>query len=1272
MIESPDRDSARGVLLALLAAAVVVGGVVGTAGVAAGTASGPNIDSPTDDDGDGTVEVRSAASTDEGASTVRVTVSIGTAGNNATFVFDADGDFSTTPDDQGVNGSTTAVTITDGGAGDLDGSEDGSITTDLVVDGGSANTFTEGSIVLGITEGTSITTSPDTTVTSLAVDNTDPTIDTVVTRDAGPAPGSVIAGSDGSASTADDGQIDQLVVTFSEDVDDSTVRTDDFDVTGYTIDAITDAGTPNNDTVVIDLEESGSVDTGATPTVQYTQGTLADEAGNLLDDTTESNPTDGVGPRLLGAQTGDADRDGTVDRINVTFSENVDDGSLDAGDFSSGTASIDAVSNPDGNDDAVANLTVSGLPADDTSVTPDLTLAQGNVTDTAGNPGPEGSDQTLTTADGAAPAVVAANTYDSSNDGSVDQFNVTLSEPLDDGASTFDSGTFSLGTGTADDAGTGDGGGDDAVVVTASGISGTGATPTVTLNAGQLYDSAGNALGSSQTFTGTTDGAAPRIDTAETGDATDDGTVDRINVTFSEAVNDTSLAAADFSVVGGSVGSVANPDGTNDAAANLTVSGLPAANTSVTPDLTLAQGNVTDLASTPNDGPGDGDQTLTPTDGVGPRIDTAVTGDANRDGTVDRINVTFTENVDDGTLARGDFSSSSASIDGLAHPGGPDDAAVNLTVSKLETENTSVTPDLTLTQGSVDDLASTPNAGPSSAQTVTSADGAPPLVVAARTSDANDDGDVDEIVVTHSEAIDDAASTLDTTTYAVGAGSVTGVDTGTSGDDDNATITVSGLTGTSAAPDVTLDASRVYDPAGNALASSQTFTGTTSGARPVVTAVTTLDRDGDGDVDAAEVTFSAAIDDSTLSPSAWTIGGRQPDSVVTGATPNDDAVELRIATDGDEVPGTGPAQVTYTPGTARDTNGNALAALTAGGVDETDAATPVVTNVSASATDGELLVTVEASEPLASITVDVSGPAPTTLSSFSTSGSGPYTHTLAYEPPAIGEFTVTLDTAADAAGNDGAGGETATATISGGGGGGAASFAGSPSNRAASSRAIVFSDSESTTLSLSGTTFSAVEIRPESATTGFVRASELRSLPDGTAPLPNRVGNPVSVQVPAEMAGRSATVRLSVRQSQVGVDAERLRIAHYDDATDTWETLDTQVAGRSGSIVTVQAETPGFSTFALTAAQPAGSNATTSTPAADGAEDATATATPRPDGSDDATAAPGGDDGDGGDATAAAADDATATESSGDGFGPLPALLAAVAAALLLGRRRSA
>lgn len=133
-----------------------------------------------------------------------------------------------------------------------------------------------------------------------------------------------------SATTADtdnNGQIDQVTVTFSEAV--TGVSAGDYSVDSYTI---TDASDTDGDaTVVFTLQEKSSPDTGVTPQVAYTgdaSGTT-DLAGNpLTEGTTSVAPSDGANPVVTALSVSpspvtDSDVPGTVE-VSLTFSESMD------------------------------------------------------------------------------------------------------------------------------------------------------------------------------------------------------------------------------------------------------------------------------------------------------------------------------------------------------------------------------------------------------------------------------------------------------------------------------------------------------------------------------------------------------------------------------------------------------------------------------------------------------------------------------------------------------------------------------------------------------------------------------------------------------------------------------------------------------------------------------------------------------------------------------------------------------------------------------------
>ena len=353
-------------------------GSAGMSGLAVAEETTLTVVSPTDDNGDGTVEVRSAAS--GSASVVTVAADIGDAGDAGTFAVDRDGNFSTT-DDQGINDGRRTVTITDGGEKDDDGVANGAIRASFVVDGGS-DPVTGGPVSIGVDDDETLTGGPAATVT-LEVDNNGPGIERITTRDAGEATGLVIGGgTDDRSPEAKNGQIDQLVVEFNETIDDTAVMAGAFTVNdGYRTDAIKTGSTANDERIIIELIESGTPDTDATPSINVSSGAVVDEAGNPFAGG-EYEAVDGAAPVMTSAETADDDRDGTVEELDVNLSEPVAKAAstVDESTFESEPYPVEGATSSASGEQATVD--VADTPSDNTSVTPDeVSLASGKLSD---------------------------------------------------------------------------------------------------------------------------------------------------------------------------------------------------------------------------------------------------------------------------------------------------------------------------------------------------------------------------------------------------------------------------------------------------------------------------------------------------------------------------------------------------------------------------------------------------------------------------------------------------------------------------------------------------------------------------------------------------------------------------------------------------------------------------------------------------------------------------------------------------------------------------
>jgi PGF-pre-PGF domain-containing protein/PGF-CTERM protein len=194
-------------------------------------------------------------------------------------------------------------------------------------------------------------------------------------------------------------------------------------------------------------------------------------------------------------------------------------------------------------------------------------------------------------------------------------------------------------------------------------------------------------------------------------------------------------------------------------------------------------------------------------------------------------------------------------------------------------------------------------------------------------------------------------------------------------------------------------------------------------------------------------------------------------------------------------------------------------------------------------------------------------------------------------------------------------------------------------------------------VSVSNITFS-----NESAT-GNVSVDDLTRVPHDISQPGGEVVQTSRITVPETQRNESATVQLRVngtRLRNLNASAEDLVISRYNETAEKWEDLNTSVTASSNESVLLEAETPGFSLFAVTVPQ---EEETTPTPTAT-PTDLTPTPTdltPTPTETDTTD-----------DITTDTPDD-TPTETDSEtlpGFGAVVALIALLAAALLAMRRQ--
>ncbi|MBI5311393.1 MAG: hypothetical protein HZB14_10275 [Actinobacteria bacterium] len=456
-----------------------------------------------------------------------------------------------------------------------------------------------------------------------------------------------------------DGRVDGVVLTYSEKVRIAKVRKGKGKakrrnrkkkpwrasrrVTGATL-------LPGRRRISVQLVEEHDADSADRPSITYIRVPkgakgVVDRAGNQAL-TASIKPGDGLPPVPLSAETFDADSDGQLDTLKVTYSETVKD-PVAAQFVVSGYAVTGATATGSVVDVAVAEQGV------DTDATPTVAAVSGAAKDSNGNE--QAVDLSVTAADRAAPAVVDAVTADTNANGRIDRVTVRFSEIVshaaEAGAGAVSAvGMTNLSSGAA---------AIDTVVVELNDSGGGYAThlkPDVktAATAEPVRDTAGNATGAS-TFKSTRDGAPPLLMSARTRDSDGDGKLDGIVSTFSEPVlytPDGSLSYFSSTTAQlGTFGPGATATGStvtaavNEDSPDTYNSDLPRTSPSVPLPVTYTppvSGGAVDGAGNPST-----TKTVQATDGAGPAIVYAETVDSSPvDGHIDGIKIGFSEPVE--------------------------------------------------------------------------------------------------------------------------------------------------------------------------------------------------------------------------------------------------------------------------------------------------------------------------------------------------------------------------------------------------------------------------------------------------------------------------------------------------------------------------------------------------------------------------------------------------------------------------------------------------
>jgi PGF-pre-PGF domain-containing protein/PGF-CTERM protein len=223
--------------------------------------------------------------------------------------------------------------------------------------------------------------------------------------------------------------------------------------------------------------------------------------------------------------------------------------------------------------------------------------------------------------------------------------------------------------------------------------------------------------------------------------------------------------------------------------------------------------------------------------------------------------------------------------------------------------------------------------------------------------------------------------------------------------------------------------------------------------------------------------------------------------------------------------------------------------------------------------------------------------------------------------------------------------------VAGGGGGGGGNGNAIPSASTGATNAL---DNNRVTLEFSGGSgVQAVELEVPGQS-GDVTVRETSELDEGVSDPTGRTIRTFEITSPNPSDGSAATVRFRLSQSLVdafNANPDDLVVEHYVEGQ--WQTLETTVTTDGGRVI-LQAQVERFSPFAITEQT---AQQTTTTQTATPTSEPTDTATDAPD--DVQT-----------DASTATTDTEGTTSTQIPGFGPIVAVLALLAGAFLIARRR--
>jgi len=594
----------------------------------------------------------------------------------------------------------------------------------------------------------------------------------------------------------------EIVVTFSENMDTSTYHKRDFELT-----TLVSGGDTNidkiisSDTTSVTLQTSRNLVSNVNYTLAVKADSVADTVGNLITlQTGTINIGDWTVPTVSNVTPNitDGSRAAKQNEVIVTFSEAMNTDSYAATDFTlSGGATIASIT-----DSSATSVTLqTGSPlTSNTDYT--LTVVAGGVSDSAGNLIAVRTG-TINVGDWTAPTVstMSPNITDGSRAAKQNEIVVTFSEAMN--TDSYAATDFTLSGGATVVSITSK----DATSVTLQTSTLTGNTDyTLTVLADSVTDVADNPIAVQTGNINVGDWTPPSVSNMSPNitDGSRAAKQNEIVVTFSEAMNTDSYTATDFTLSdGATVVSITSSDATSVTLQTSTLTG----NTDYT--LTVLADSVTDIAGNPiaiqTGTINVGDWALPTVSTMSPNIT-----DGSRAEKQNEITVTFSEAMNTDSYAATDFTLSGGAT--VASITSSDATSVTLQTSML-TGNTDYT--LTVLADSVTDVVGNPiavqtgtiNVGDWSAPTVSSMT---PNITVAGTRAAKQN----EIVITFSRSMD--ATTYAATDFTLSGGAT--IDSITASDATSVTLQTTSPLTSNTDYTLTVVAASVEDTLGNPIA----------------------------------------------------------------------------------------------------------------------------------------------------------------------------------------------------------------------------------------------------------------------------------------------------------------------------------------------------------------------------------------------------------------------------------------------------------------------